>query len=88
MTDSDFEAAGRAFTAALQTEFEQRISEIGNMPAAVTVIHVLLSERAKLFAYIQKLEADNAALHAAYVDRTQKALAAGLVRWVVTGDRP
>lgn len=48
----------------------------------------LETTNAQLVVYIQKLEAENAALRAVLVDRTQKMLAAGLVRWVVTGDRP
>ena len=39
-------------------------------------------------AYIVQLERTNARLTAAYTYRTQTALAAGLVRFVVTGERP
>lgn len=88
MTDADFEQAGRVFGAAMQTEFERRYGEVANTVTAIAMIHTLLADRAQLLAYIQRLESENAALRAAYIDRTQKAIAAGLVRWVVTGDRP
>lgn len=39
-------------------------------------------------AHIVQLERTNARLTAAYTYRTQTALAAGLVRFVVMGDRP
>lgn len=52
------------------------------------MVQEMMAEILRLRARVVQLERENAALHAAYVDRTQKALAAGLVRWVVTGDRP
>jgi hypothetical protein len=48
----------------------------------------LLAEVLRLRARNRQLEAENAALQAAYTRRTQLALAAGLVRFVVTGDAP
>jgi hypothetical protein len=45
-----------------------------------------MAEVLRLRARIRQLEAENAALRVAYTRRTQLALAAGLTRWVVTGD--
>ena len=48
----------------------------------------LLAEMLRLRQRNRELEAENAVLQAAYTRRTQLALAAGLVRFVVTGDAP
>lgn len=52
------------------------------------MVQEMMAEILRLRARVVQLERENAALQSAYLDRTQKALAAGLVRWVVTGDRP
>ena len=94
--DSDFEAAARAlgtemagaWADAFKAKIEARVGELASMEIAAGVIRSLLHDNAQQLAYIQKLEAENAALRAAYTRQTQLALAAGLVRWVMTGDRP
>lgn len=43
----------------------------------------LEADNAQLLAYIQRLEAENAQLRVAYIKRTQLALGAGLVRFVI-----
>ena len=47
-----------------------------------------LDDKLALQKCVMALQAENAALRAAYLRRTQLALAAGLVRFVVTGDAP
>lgn len=53
-----------------------------------TIIMEQQAEILRLRYQVYVLEKAYPMATAAYIKRTQEALAAGLVRWVVTGDRP
>lgn len=94
MIDVDIEraaqAAAKRFSETIAAAWEETLAADYQVAVSCFIAYAGLLERANAqqLAYIQKLEAENAALRAAYTRQTQLALAAGLVRFVMTGDRP